>query len=86
MKARRYFLLTSISGMVGMLSLIATSLFKSWTSNASVSDLSDEAIDHLHFLATATFTSLIISQIAVAAFVIFLILYLVSKNQRTHSR
>ena len=82
MKARRYFLRTAISGIGVILSLIATSLFKSWISNAQIFDLSDDAIAHLQFLTTGVFISLIISQITVAAFIIFLVLYLTSRREK----
>ena len=81
MKSRRYFLLTAISGIIGMISLIATNLFKSWIENTTITQLSDKGVDQLHFLASGVLVSLIISQIAVAAFVVFLILYIISKNQ-----
>lgn len=81
MKPRTYFLLTAFSGMIGMLALIATSLFKSRISKISLENLSDESIDQIHFAATGTFVSLVVSQIAVAAFVVFLVLYLVAKNR-----
>ena len=81
MKSRIWFLLTAISGMIGMLALIATSLFKSWITRTDITKLSDAGVDELHFLSIGVMISLITSQIAVACFIIFLVLYLVSRNK-----
>jgi len=80
-KSRIWFLLTAISGMIGMLALIATSLFKSWITRTDITKLSDAGVDELHFLSIGVMISLITSQIAVACFIIFLVLYLVSRNK-----
>ena len=85
MKSRTYFLLTAISGMIGMLALIATSLFKSWISKTDITKLSDTGVDQLHTLSVGIMISLITSQIAIACFIIFLILYLISRNKEDHT-
>jgi len=82
MKARRYFLLTTSSGMIGMLALIATSLFKHRIANNVPRPLSDEDIDHLLLLSSGLAISMILSQLAITALIVFLILFLIARRNQ----
>lgn len=85
MSNRSYFILTAISGMIGMLSLITISICRFWISENPVTNLSDEGIDELLIITHTVAVAFIVSQAAIAAFIVFLILFLVTRRTSQES-
>ena len=85
MNSRILFLLTAISGMIGMASLIALSLCRYWITQNPPADLSDEAIDHLLTISRASAIAMLLSQIFIVAFVVSFTLYFIVRNKESLS-
>lgn len=83
MNSRVLFFLTAISGMIGMISLIALSLCRYWITQNPPVDLSDDGIDQLLLITRASAIAMLASQISIVAFVVFFTLYFIARNRQT---
>jgi hypothetical protein len=79
MNTRFYFLMTAISGMVGMLGLIVLNLCKHWIENNPAEKLSDDGIDQLHQIVITSSAAFYVSLIALAVFLVSMILFLATR-------
>lgn len=82
MSSRAYFLITAISGMIGMLSLITLSLCKYWFRENPMRKLSDEGIDELINIASVMAISFHVSKASIVTFLVFFVLYFISLKNK----
>lgn len=80
MNPRVLFLLTAISGMIGMLALIALSLCRYWLVENPPHNLSDTGLDQWITIARGSAVAMLLSKAAITSFVIFLTLYLIARS------
>ncbi len=79
MNARILFILTGVSGMIGMLSLIALSLLTYWIDLNPVEKLSDEGVAELQFILAGEVIARSVSEIALLSFALLLVLFLLAR-------